>query len=409
MHHQKIGTISHSPKTPRLIYASGPCDAVRLHTFYQKGEDDPSHFAVIYTQQFFDICKTLNAKAMVISWHQRKAQMQSDMLTIQHWPFKFHKGPGLLYHLEQFWKTLKLSMLAILFRADAVIVVTSWQHFYILSLLGLFGIPVIADFHTKPISSANRKTQLTELIKALNIHFLTHHCHAIAAVSDDIREQVQEMVGNTCKPVHVFYPTYRRQRFAGIEPPDRSRPTFNVLFVGRIEENKGVYILVEIARLFAQQHQTNIVFDICGHGSQINKIKTIITEENLSQSLRCHGQLEHQDLRAMYNRSHVVIVPTKTTFNEGFNKVVLEAILSGRPVITSSACPALRAVAEAAIAVPPDDANAYSHAVLSLYQDRDLYSTKQQSALALQRKFYDRDKSWEVTLEHIIAPILSPP
>src|SRR6185437_9977736 len=48
-----------------------------------------------------------------------------------------------------------------------------------------------------------------------------------------------------------------------------------------------------------------------------------------------------------------------TDFIEGFNKVVAEGILAGKPVITSSVCPALEYVADGIVEVPPNDTQAY--------------------------------------------------
>ena len=40
-------------------------------------------------------------------------------------------------------------------------------------------------------------------------------------------------------------------------------------------------------------------------------------------------------MREMFRQAHVLIVPTTTDFIEGFNQVVVEGVLAGRPVITS--------------------------------------------------------------------------
>ena len=79
----------------------------------------------------------------------------------------------------------------------------------------------------------------------------------------------------------------------------------------------------------------------------------------------------------MYGASHVVVVPTRAEFPEGFNQVLAEAVISGKPVITSSVCPALEVVKEAAVEVPPDDVEAYGDAILRLYEDSALYAEKQ--------------------------------
>jgi glycosyltransferase involved in cell wall biosynthesis len=59
-----------------------------------------------------------------------------------------------------------------------------------------------------------------------------------------------------------------------------------------------------------------------------------------------------KEFREMFGRCHVVLVPTRSSYSEGFNAVVAEAILSGRPVITSKLCPAIELVRDAVVEVP---------------------------------------------------------
>jgi glycogen synthase len=110
-----------------------------------------------------------------------------------------------------------------------------------------------------------------------------------------------------------------------------------------------------------------------------------------------------QKMRRMFSRSHAIIVPTRTEFAEGFNKVVAESILAGRPVVTSAVCPALPYVRDAVVEVPPDDIMGYSNALLKLCDDRQFYEQKRQSCLGLQEQFYDQSKGWGGTLKSILV------
>ena len=71
-----------------------------------------------------------------------------------------------------------------------------------------------------------------------------------------------------------------------------------------------------------------------------------------------------RDYPLCFASSHAVIVPTTSRFEEGFNMVCAEAILAGRPVITSAVCPALAYIREAAIEVQPDNIDQYYQAIL---------------------------------------------
>jgi glycosyltransferase involved in cell wall biosynthesis len=104
----------------------------------------------------------------------------------------------------------------------------------------------------------------------------------------------------------------------------------------------------------------------------------------------------------MYDRSHVVIVPTRSEFGEGFNQVTSEGILTGRPVITSSVCPAVEYVREAVVEVPPDDVRAYADAIVQLATDRDFYREKQGACAAAQEQFYDDQRSWGAVVRSIV-------
>ena len=98
----------------------------------------------------------------------------------------------------------------------------------------------------------------------------------------------------------------------------------------------------------------------------------------------------------------MVIVPTTTRFQEGLNQVVLEDILSGRPVITSAVCPAIHYVQEAVVEVDPDDIEGYGDAILSLCDDPALYTQKHEACLSLQARFYDLSQGWGEKLKGIL-------
>jgi glycosyltransferase involved in cell wall biosynthesis len=117
----------------------------------------------------------------------------------------------------------------------------------------------------------------------------------------------------------------------------------------------------------------------------------------------CHGHCNKEKMRRMFNRSHAVIVPTRTGFAEGFNKVVAEGILSGRPVVTSAVCPALPYVRDAVVEVPPDEVMGYCNALLKLCDDRQFYEQKRHSCLSLQEQFYDDSKGWGGVLKSILV------
>jgi glycosyltransferase involved in cell wall biosynthesis len=228
---------------------------------------------------------------------------------------------------------------------------------------------------------------------------------AIISVSDEIAEQVHELTRGRARRVLTFTPQYRRSSFAGVRAPDEPRSTFRVLYVGRIERNKGVFDVLEVARRFAAEGTAGVEFDLCGAGSALRALRKAIDAAGLSRVVRCHGHCDYRTMAEMYSRSHAVIVPTTTDFIEGFNKVVAEGVLAGRPVITSSVCPALALVRGAVVEVPPDDVAGYQEAIRQLRDDPALYQAKRAACLAAQEQFYHPPGGWAATLKAVLAPL----
>jgi glycogen synthase len=163
--------------------------------------------------------------------------------------------------------------------------------------------------------------------------------------------------------------------------------------------------VLAIAQRYAAEGRTDIEFDLCGSGTALTELRKEIESAGLTASVRCHGHCGQETMTEMYSRSHVVIVPTTTEFIEGFNKVVAEGVLAGRPVVTSNVCPALALVREAVVEVPADDVDAYAKAILRLRDDAELYDAKRRACAAAQEQFYSPDKGWAAALKGVLATL----
>jgi glycosyltransferase involved in cell wall biosynthesis len=104
---------------------------------------------------------------------------------------------------------------------------------------------------------------------------------------------------------------------------------FVVLFVGRLLEIKGVKVLLEVARRFADVKSMLFVF--VGDGPLSNEVA--VASGNLENVLYI-GKVEIKELISYYNAADVVIVPS--IYEEGFGRVILEALSCGTPVIASN-------------------------------------------------------------------------
>jgi glycosyltransferase involved in cell wall biosynthesis len=357
--------------------------------------------AVTYSGQFYDVARDLDARAIVIASNVERRKLRDGNFRIEHRPFPAWARGGALYHLTRIGYALRLVMTS-LFNGVDVAVVSTCDHWWLLRPLRWMGVKVVPSLHCV-LRSRARKDPVSWLERR-NIKFLSES-EVVMAVSHDIAEQLRSLAGDDRVHVRVFTPWYRAQSFEGVPTPPEPRKPFRVFYAGRIERKKGVFDLLAIAKRFADAGRAEIEFDLCGDGAALAQLREDAVAAGLAASFRCHGHLEKPQMREMYGQSHVVIVPTTTEFVEGFNKVVAEAVLAGRPVVTSSVCPALSYVRDAVVEVPPDDVQAYGDAILSLCDDADLYNAKRRGCEMARAQFYDGSRSWAATLKNALAAI----
>ena len=380
------------------MYAGGPGDIIGTWRHWKEGRDDPGQVAMTYSGQFYDACRELGAKGYAIGYHPRRERVGDGQFRVEHRPVYFRTASAPLYHLGQTYSAMQMVVRALRFRADAFVVCDGTCHWFPLRMLPLLGVKVIPTVHCV-LWTRNRPPvgKVRRFLAMLDRPFWRRSAKAILSASLDITKQIDEATGAVHAPVIHFLPTYRAGTFDSTPPP-QSRAPFRVLFAGRIEAYKGVFDLLEIAKRFAADGRDGIEFDLCGTGSAIEELKRKVGEAGLSSRFRVHGHCDRAKMRQMFRECHVLIVPTTTDFPEGFNQVVVEGILAGRPVITSSVCPALDYVREAVVEVPPDDVGAYHDAIVRLHDDVSLYEQKRAASVALQGQFYDPKRGWAAAL-----------
>jgi glycosyltransferase involved in cell wall biosynthesis len=386
----------------RLLYASGPGDSIGTFRLWLRGEDDPAVPDVAYSRQFFDVCREQRAEAWVISSHPRVETVEERGIRVEHRPVPWNDRSGLTWHAGRVRYTRGLLRSALEFRADVVVVSGHGTHWFPFKTFARRGIQVVACLHNTLWPVLQRPGLAGRTLLRWARPLFARDCLAVLSHPGTCVEQVAALTGGQSRPVVPFLPFYRPAMFDGIASRVDPAPPFRVLFVGRIERDKGVYDLLEVARQLAREGRQDIEFDLCGSGSALEALKADVAQAGLGGRFRLHGYVQNAALREHFARGHVVVVPTRSSFSEGFNAVVSEAVLSGRPVITSRVCPALGSVADAAVEVPPDDVAGYRAAIERLAGDGDLYTAKREACARVAAQFLDPKNSWGAGLGGIL-------
>jgi len=400
-------------KPLRIFYAAGPGNVIGTYRHWKQHRDDPTQLAVTYSGQFYQVVHELGAKAYVIASCPVRDRVRDGEFNIQHQPIPFEDNSGPLYHFGQIIYGLRLLIASLWFRAD-VAIVCGGTHWFVLSLMSLLGIRVVPSLHCMLWRAGSNRIQyrymwLRRFVRKWDSWFFRHQTTAILSVSAQLTAQVRSLLQanddvGASPPIYTFTPIYRRGPFDRISPPPAGKP-FRVLYIGRIERNKGVFDLSRVALRLAHEGHTDIEFDLCGSGNALPELRRCVEATGIGSHFRLHGHCNQRQLVALLSDCHVVIAPTQCDFLEGFNKVVVEGILSHRPVITSSICPSLSLVRDAALEVRPNDVQGYGDAILRLRDDPALYQRLVNSAAALSPQFYDETVSWGENLHTVLRKL----
>ncbi|SCA64265.1 Uncharacterized protein SCG7086_DF_00030 [Chlamydiales bacterium SCGC AG-110-P3] len=289
---------------------------------------------------------------------------------------------------------LKIIYSTLRFKAN-VLIFASGTHPFILSVLPMFGVKVISVLHCNILLNTRGKLS-TRFINKLNSLFFSYCCSGILSASNAVSEEVRRATNNRPPPIHDFLPIYRPDFLSECVSPPQIVDRFNLLYIGRIERSKGVFDLIEIySQLADSGYDINIA--ICGNGSGLDELRELIVRKGLGNRIQCYGHCDQQSIKKKFNNSHALIVPTRSDIGEGFAMTVIEGILAGLPVISSSACPANAYVSGGIVEVQADDIEGYTAAIVKLY-DPDFYQSKLDRIPALQGRFYDANNGFGAVL-----------
>ncbi len=102
--------------------------------------------------------------------------------------------------------------------------------------------------------------------------------------------------------------------------------TKSILYVGRLEEYKGVQYIIQVLPLL----DDNFILEVVGWGTYEMELIRLTNELGLKQRVRFNHFLPRSELLKMYNRAQVFVLLSK---DEAFSIVVAEALASKTPCV----------------------------------------------------------------------------
>lgn len=385
--------------TMRVYYAAGPGDVVGTFGHWLKGESDPNEMTVTYSGQFFNVCKSEGLVALVVSSHQRRDYAHAGSITVKHLPMPLKRATGLVWHLQQIIYGFRLLWDLMLFRPDIAVIGTG-THWFLLSPLALLGVKVVPTLHCTLWRKGEVLGRARRTINYLNRKLLFEKCFAVLSASNDITRQFRRLVANVPVPALQFLPTYDAGRPIPRQTNRDASARRTVLYIGRIEKNKGVAdLLSAVSRL---KKEIRIQLHFCGAGSYLDELRALAERERMGDAAVFHGHMPRDRLHQLLPMADALVVPTTSDFVEGFNQVVVEGVLAAVPTITTDVCPATEYVKGSVLLFEAGNVEALADKLRLVLLDAGVRTQLVERSKMQAAYFYNACNGWEPAFREVV-------
>ena len=180
---------------------------------------------------------------------------------------------------------------------------------------GLSHLPLVTTLHGTDV----RLAKSVAVARPLFRHVITHSAK-VTTVSHWLAGELDMLVPNR-SPIVAPMPVA-----TDLFEPDASRERAGILFVGRLNAQKGLDQLIRA--LAGMKSRTTL--DVVGAGPARDSLGALATELGVADRVRWHGEIKQGDLPKFYQRARVLAVPS---LDEGLGLVAVEAALCETPVV----------------------------------------------------------------------------
>lgn len=388
----------------KLFFGLGPGDIVGDIKRVRQKSGESGETSITFSEQVFDYVVANRFEAMMTSHHPRRDALTVGAVRLLNQPKPWPGRGGIAFHLSQVFYGIMLAFRAKRFGADIAIIDGGSTHSFMLVLFKLVGIRVAVNFHNvrwpigfEPAGFVGRS------IRALDSWFFRRMADAALGCSPECGRQARTD-GADQLPYFDWRGQYSADDF-NPTPCDRADYGFQIIFAGRVEHGKGVFDLADIGVALAACCPRPVTIQVCGDGGALQPLRDQVAARGLDSLIVVRGRLERAELLEAYRQADVVIVPTRGSFCEGMPLVCAEAMLAGRPVVTSRLSNALPVLGSAVAEAEPENIESYVAALARLAQDNVYYEKLRAACKPASAQFLDPSQGYDAAIDRLIRSL----
>lgn len=294
-------------------------------------------------------------------------QFTPDSVEVQHVP-TWSEGNALRRFAFFVVAVLRLLLLGVLRRADLVHLHFAkggsvWRKFFLARVARVFRLPTLLHAHSGAFPD------FYQLQSTWRRQWIAHTARSVSrliVLSQQWKRYYQQTLGVSEEQIEVLPNPVQLP----IALPDRSgKEVVTFVFLGKMDENKGVFRLIEAVSQLPSPIRQRARFILAGHGA-VEVARRQANELNLPE-VAVLGWVEPDKREMLLAEGDVFVLPS---LREGLPMSILEAMSWGLPVITTpvGGIPEFVHSAVNGLLVPPMDVPALASAIQRLIEDEHL-------------------------------------
>lgn len=191
----------------------------------------------------------------------------------------------------------------------------------------------------------------------------------------------------------VYIPTFVSTKKIKINYENIKR---QIVYLGRIDETKGVHILLKAIKILQEDNLNDFLCVIAGSGpyEYLRQLKTYIKKYNI-KNVHFVGQLDKQELDKLLQKSLFSISPS--IWYDNMPNSVLESLATGTPAIAPNhgSFPEIIKNGDTGLLFNPGDGKDLSFKISTLLDNEDMLRKMRQKARKYIKEKHSSEKHYE--------------